>query len=117
LGHVGGDDFIVIFDSHDWRNRCEMMLEAFALLYSELYSDTHLQQGGIQAYDRHGQQVFYPLLSLSIGAVTISDFDYLIDETDLAEHATKAKSKAKKMPGNSLYQLNLSDCQPLAEAG
>ena len=117
LGHVGGDDFIVIFDSHDWRNRCEMMLEAFALLYSELYSDTDLQQGGIQALDRYGQQVFYPLLSLSIGAVTISDFDYLIDETDLAEHATKAKSKAKKMPGNSLYQLNLSDCQPLAEAG
>jgi len=60
--------------------------------------------------------VFYPLLSLSIGAVTISDFSYLVDEADLAEHATKAKSKAKKIPGNSLYQLNLSDCQPFSEA-
>ena len=115
LGHVGGDDFIVIFDSKDWRTRCENMLRAFEALYSELYSETHLRQGGIQAQDRHGQQLFYPLLSLSIGAVTISDFDYLIDEADLAEHATKAKSKAKKILGNSLYQLKLSDCQPLAE--
>jgi diguanylate cyclase (GGDEF)-like protein len=115
LGHVGGDDFIVIFDSQDWRSRCKKMLSAFESLYVELYTAEHLQQGGIHAQDRHGHQLFYPLLSLSIGAVTISDFDYLRDETDLAEHATKAKSKAKKISGNSLYQLKLSDCQPLAQ--
>ncbi|MDO8825101.1 bifunctional diguanylate cyclase/phosphodiesterase [Methylophaga sp.] len=116
LGHVGGDDFIVIFDSKDWQSRCKKMLKTFESLYVELYTTEHLQQGGIQAQDRHGQQVFYPLLSLSIGAVTISDFDYLRDETDLAEYATKAKSKAKKIPGNSLYQLKPSDCPPLANA-
>ncbi len=116
LGHVGGDDFIIIFDSTDWQKRCQRMLHDFELLYPELYTEEHLRQGGIEAQDRYGQRVFYPLLSLSIGAVTISDFSYLVDEADLAEHATKAKSKAKKIPGNSLYQLNLSDCQPFSEA-
>lgn len=117
LGHVGGDDFIVIFDSTDWRDRCQKMLLDFEGLYPELYTAEHLKQGGIQAQDRHGEQLFYPLLSLSIGAVRLSDFEYLMDEADLAEHATKAKSKAKKIAGNSLYQLSLADCQPLSKVG
>ncbi len=88
-------------------------MQAFTALHDELYIKQHLQQGGIYAQDRHGQQLFFPLLSLSIGAVTLGDFDYLIDETELAQHATKAKSKAKQIAGNSLYQLTLSDSRYL----
>jgi len=46
--------------------------------------------------DRHGNEVFYPLLALSIGAVKLLGFDSIKDEADLAEYATKAKSAAKK---------------------
>jgi len=30
VGHIGGDDFMVIFTSSDWRERCEKTLEIFA---------------------------------------------------------------------------------------
>lgn len=105
VGHVGGDDFIILFESPDWQQRCEKILAAFETLHSKLYNLRHLQQKGINATDRHGHETFYPLLSLSIGAIRLHDFDSIQSETDLAESASKAKSMAKRINGNSLYQL------------
>lgn len=105
VGHVGGDDFIILFESPDWQDRCEKILAAFEMLYPKLYNLRHLQQKGINATDRHGHETFYPLLSLSIGAIRLHDFDSIQSETDLAESASKAKSMAKRINGNSLFQL------------
>ena len=110
IGHVGGDDFIIAFESQDWEARCEQILLAFSEVLNDLYHTQHLEQGGISALDRHGQRLFYPLLSLSIGSVRLLEFDNIQDEADLAEHASQAKSAAKKIAGNSLYQLNPMDC-------
>ncbi|PHS69998.1 MAG: diguanylate phosphodiesterase [Methylophaga sp.] len=105
IGHVGGDDFIILFESEDWQHRCHSILSAFTALHPSLYTDLHLQQQGMSALDRHGNTIFYPLLALSIGAVRIFDFNLIKNEADLAEQATKAKSSAKKIVGNSLYLL------------
>lgn len=110
IGHVGGDDFIIAFESQDWQARCEQILLAFSEVLNDLYQTQHLEQGGISALDRHGQRLFYPLLSLSIGSVRLLEFDNIQDEADLAEHASQAKSAAKKIAGNSHYQLNPMDC-------
>jgi diguanylate cyclase (GGDEF)-like protein len=111
IGHVGGDDFIILFESPDWRQRCEQILTAFEALQPQLYNQRHLQQKGIHAVDRHGRETFYPLLSLSIGAVRLKDFSGIVLESDLAEYASKAKSMAKKITGNSVYQLANKQCQ------
>lgn len=111
IGHVGGDDFIILFESVDWRQRCEQILTAFEALQPQLYNQRHLQQKGIHAVDRHGRETFYPLLSLSIGAVRIKDFNGIVLESDLAEYASKAKSMAKQISGNSVYQLANNQCQ------
>ena len=111
IGHVGGDDFIILFESADWRQRCEQILTAFEALHPQFYNLRHLQQKGIHAVDRHGREAFYPLLSLSIGAVRLKDFNGILLESDLAECASKAKSMAKQISGNSLYQLTTMQCQ------
>jgi diguanylate cyclase (GGDEF)-like protein len=111
IGHVGGDDFIILFESEDWRQRCEQILTAFEALHPQFYNLRHLQQKGIHAVDRHGRETFYPLLSLSIGAVRLKDFNGILLESDLAECASKAKSMAKQISGNSLYQLATKQCQ------
>lgn len=116
IGHVGGDDFIILFESPDWRQRCEAILEAFRALQPQLYKLRHLQQQGIHAVDRHGRETFYPLLSLSIGAVRIKDFPTIQAESDLAECASKAKSMAKQLSGCSLYQLGKRQCQCCEES-
>lgn len=109
IGHVGGDDFIVLFESDDWQQRCQAIFSAFIGLHDDFYNDEHLQQQGMSATDRFGNSVFYPLLALSIGAVRILDFPSITNEADLSEYATKAKSASKKIVGNSLYQFKPID--------
>jgi len=106
VGHVGGDDFIILFESENWQQRCDDILSAFKSLLPDLYKEEHICEQGMTAQDRHGNSVFYPLLSLSIGAVRLLDFDTIKNEADLAEYATQAKSAAKKIEGNSLYLLS-----------
>ncbi len=105
VGHVGGDDFIILFESKNWQERCQQILAAFLTIHAELYNADDLEANGIKAQDRYGSPVFYPLLSLSIGAVRLHDFESLKTEADLTEYASQAKSAAKKQNGNSLYLL------------
>jgi diguanylate cyclase (GGDEF)-like protein len=105
VGHVGGDDFIVIFTSENWQQRCQLILESFKAQHSDFYTEEHIAAGGMDALDRKNNPTFYKLLSLSIGAVALNDFDEIKTEANLADLATKAKSAAKKIDGNSLYLL------------
>jgi EAL domain-containing protein (putative c-di-GMP-specific phosphodiesterase class I)/GGDEF domain-containing protein len=107
VGHVGGDDFIVIFASDNWKQRCSHMLQDFTELYKDFYKSKDLKAGGINALDRHGKEMFYQLLSLSVGAVRVLDFDDIKTEADITELATKAKSIAKKTAGNSIHKVSL----------
>ncbi len=109
IGHVGGDDFIILFESKDWQQRCQAIFSDFISLHDDFYNDEHLEQQGMSASDRFGNSVFYPLLALSIGAVRILDFPSITSEADLSEYATKAKSASKKIVGNSLYQFKPID--------
>lgn len=109
VGHVGGDDFIIIFQSSDWKQRCESILINFNHLMTDFYSYQHIISKGISALDRNSEPVFYPLLSISIGALRPHDFGYISSESDLVSIASKAKSAAKKIRGNSLFQIKPSN--------
>jgi diguanylate cyclase (GGDEF)-like protein len=102
LGHVGGDDFILLFQSADWRERCEKIVTEFASRAKALF-DTEAQiQGGIQAEDRHGVHRFFPCTTLSIGAVTIDGVKFSRAE-DVANLAALAKHAAKQA-GAGLFE-------------
>lgn len=102
VGHIGGDDFIAIFESLDWRRRCERILEAFGRAAPGFYSEADQLQGGIKAHDRCGQEQFFPLLSLSIGVVQ-PDIDDCRSHHDVSTLAADAKHQAKLLSGNSLF--------------
>ena len=94
LGHVGGDDFIVLFQSADWEARCLQIVETFNRRAHSLFDDDALEAGGIQAEDRHGVMRFHPLTTLCIGAVEASPQRYPRPE-DVASAAAVAKRHAK----------------------
>ncbi len=102
IGHVGGDDFILIFKSDNWIERCEKILTDFKERVMRFYSETDQVRGGIQAFDRSGNACFYPLLAISIGVV-IPDLEHCHSHHDVATLATDAKHQAKKQAGNSLF--------------
>jgi diguanylate cyclase (GGDEF)-like protein len=94
IGHVGGDDFIVLFQSDDWLDRCEKIVASFDEKALALFDEEALGRGGIEAEDRHGVMRFFKFTTLSIGAVPIRAGKYTRPE-QVASAAASAKHKAK----------------------
>ncbi len=103
VGHIGGDDFIVIFTCNDWLQRCENILDSFKNTVPAYYSDNDIKAGGIHTENRAGESCFFPLISLSIGLVNPLSTGLCRSHVDLADLASEAKKMAKKTSGNSLF--------------
>ena len=101
VGHVGGDDFLILFQSDDLRHRCELIVSEFSHKARDLFDEAARLCGGIHAEDRHGLMRFFPCTTLSIGAVQVTPH-MLRDEEEVATLAALAKHEAK-MRGGGLY--------------
>ena len=107
LGHVGGDDFIILYQSADWELQCQHIVREFAHRAIELFDEPARVAGGIHAEDRHGVSRFFPLTTLSIGAVRIRR-----DEFSSAEQVASVAARAKhdaKIHGEGLVIRDSSD--------
>jgi diguanylate cyclase (GGDEF)-like protein len=102
IGHIGGDDFVVIFTSSEWEGVCRGILERFAREILTCYDPEALSAGGISGCNRKNQEEFFEIMSLSIGAVTPPG-GTLCSPGELASRAAEAKTVAKQMPGNALF--------------
>ena len=94
VGHVGGDDFMLIFQSSNWLQRCKNIVDEFAREAITLFDEPARQAGGIQAEDRHGVRRFFPCTTLAIGAVRITPGRFRHAE-EVANLAAVAKHEAK----------------------
>ena len=95
VGHVGGDDFMLIFQSSNWLQRCKNIVDEFAREAITLFDDSARLAGGIHAEDRHGVQRFFPCTTLAIGAVRITPGRFRHAE-EVANLAAVAKHEAKQ---------------------
>lgn len=106
VGHIGGDDFVLVLASADWRERCERLLTAFQEVAAGFYNAEDRAAGGLRSEDRRGQAQFFPLLCLSIGVV-LPDPARCRSHHDVAVLATDAKHQAKlrrgHIAGGALY--------------
>lgn len=101
LGHVGGDDFIVIFTKPraQWELAIRQVLQAFANRSTTLYRQEDVLHGGILSRDRNGEEKFFPLTQLACG-VTYWDNQLEASLEKISEMASLAKKQAKLSPGN-----------------
>ena len=95
VGHVGGDDFVLLFQSPDWLSRSEALVAEFNLRALDLFDAQARAAGGIDAEDRHGVPRFFPCTTVSIGAVKISGGIYS-GADEIASLAALAKHDAKR---------------------
>ncbi|WP_444843463.1 GGDEF domain-containing protein [Duganella caerulea] len=102
VGHIGGDDFMVLFQSEDWEARCNVILQEFGRHVLDFYSIEDRERGGYLSEDRQGKKVFYSLMSLSIGAIKVDPHKYHTHH-QIATAAAESKKQAKKIHGNSLF--------------
>ncbi|MDQ6950195.1 MAG: bifunctional diguanylate cyclase/phosphodiesterase [Mariprofundales bacterium] len=102
VGHIGGDDFILIIKQRSgWEQQVEQLMAQFVTQAHELYDSDDVAKGHITAEDREGKVRTFPLASLSIGAVPCPAGRYA-SHLETAEVAVMLKHKAKQQIGNRL---------------
>lgn len=67
IGHVGGDDFVMIGTEPQLLGVCQQILAEFEQGKRQFFSDEHWQRQHLFAQDRQGQKCLQPLLRLSVG--------------------------------------------------
>lgn len=105
IGHIGGDDFVVILDRLDYQDICQRILGQFQAVTAPFYTEQDRQQGGIVAKDRDEQERFFPMMTLSLGVLLV-DTRRFEHTQKLASLATKAKKGAKLQGGNTYYLVD-----------
>ena len=102
VGHIGGDDFVIIFLSQNWQQRCQAIIDSFASEVVELYAEEERAAGGVWSKDRRGHKIFYPTMTLSLAAVEATQ-GRLTSHHEIAARISEVKGQAKSIAGNSLF--------------
>jgi diguanylate cyclase (GGDEF)-like protein len=100
VGHVGGDDFVVITTPDRTEAICQGLIQRFDQESRLLYTADDLQRGTLIALDRQGNNHTYPLVSLSIAVVTNQLRPFTSIE-QVSRTAAELKRKAKAIPGST----------------
>ena len=107
VGHIGGDDFMLVVRSGDWSASLRGLFDSFEQRSRRFYGSEHLLAGSFVAESRQGGTQRYPLLSLSVGAVELSPgCGEAMDAAQLAALASDAKRLAKRQAGFSCHLLH-----------
>ncbi|MFP4901085.1 diguanylate cyclase domain-containing protein, partial [Paraburkholderia sp. BR14261] len=97
LGHVGGDDFLILFQSETWRERARQAIETFNEGAQRFYAPGDRLAGGIHGEDRHGNATFFTFVTMAIGCVHVAPGEGAQHSSDaIASLAALAKRRAKQ---------------------
>ncbi len=99
VGHIGGDDFIMILPLNMVQEVCGEVLAVFDALIPYQYNAQDRRAGYFFGKDRRGHLHRVPLMTLSIGIVT-NERRRFTHPAEVSELATEMKSYAKTLPGS-----------------
>ncbi len=104
VGHVGGDDFVMVVASDMASPVCKEVIARFDTFIRKHYSKEDLAKGAIEGVDRYGISRTFPIMTISIAVVVSGGGDYR-SAVDVAKTAADIKDLLKKSPG-STYLIN-----------
>lgn len=104
VGHIGGDDFMLVLPLAYARAVCELALEVFDALVPLQYTDADRRAGYYFGKDRRGSLHRVPLMSLSIGVATTERRRFR-EPAEVSRLASEMKTFAKAKSG-SVYAFD-----------
>jgi diguanylate cyclase (GGDEF)-like protein len=99
IGHVGGDDFVVVCTPAQVETLCLTTLERFDAGVIALHEADDVERGYLAVVDRQGHERHFPLTSVSIGVATTERRRYT-DHRDVVAVANEMKAVAKARSGS-----------------
>lgn len=94
IGHIGGDDFIILYDYHIHPQKFEHLVETFENEVLKFYSPEDRQRGYLSAQTRNGNVEHFPLISVTAVAVDNAEHEYKTTRA-ISEDLANLKNKAK----------------------
>jgi diguanylate cyclase (GGDEF)-like protein len=104
VGHVGGDDFVIIADCEPAEAICRQIIADFEAEIVSHYSAEDLARGAIEGTDRYGVARVFPIMTISIAVVTCSRDDFN-SATEIARTSAELKDHVKSLSGSN-YMFN-----------
>ena len=96
IGHIGGDDFVIVTTPDKTDNLCQKIILEFESLVPSFYNEKDRKNSFIIAKDREGKEQKVPLLSISIGVVT-NEHRKITHVAQIGEIGTELKAYAKSL--------------------
>lgn len=100
LGHIGGDDFVLISVPPRAEQICRRICSDFDGRIRKFYTEKDREQGFFVGKDRQGVRQKFPLISVTIAIVT-DDGARFQNPLAMAEAAAQLKEYAKTLPGSN----------------
>ena len=98
IGHIGGDDFIVILEGNAYASVCKRIINNFDNGIGAFFEKEVLDKGTYESIDRKGVYKSIPITTISIGVVPINVLNRILYSNigTIAEAGTLMKKEAKK---------------------
>lgn len=98
-GHIGGDDFAVITTAAKYEQICNAIITSFDENIVFFYNAIDRTRGHIVSKNRQGEDVVFPLMTISIGVVT-NEKGGKTNPIEMGKTAAELKEFAKSIPGS-----------------
>jgi len=100
VGHIGGDDFVVIIDAKLAKAACQEIIARFDEMIPAYYTEEDRAVGAIEGVDRYGVPRIFPIISMSIAALTCQPGAYA-SAAEIATAAAEVKDRVKESSGSN----------------
>ncbi|MFN3550986.1 MAG: response regulator [Endomicrobiia bacterium] len=95
VGHIGGDDFVVVTTVEAYKQITEQIIEKFDSTIKNFYNEEDIKKGFITTKNRQGEIQNFPIMTISIAAIS-SQKTKVIHYAELSQRAAELKKYAKK---------------------
>lgn len=102
VGHIGGDDFMMVIPSDRIDEVCSAVIARFDREVAAFYNSEDVARGSIQGVDRYGVHRIYPIMTISIAVLVCKQGEYE-SAVEIARVAAQIKDHVKTAPGSNYF--------------
>lgn len=114
IGHIGGDDFVLVLPEDGAVARIERVQDRFAQEVLRFFDAQTIAAGGYVSENRRGEVQFFPLPVLSFGVLLVSPHAFA-SHREIAAVMGELKKLAKSQQGRHLFVDRRRYSAPVAE--
>lgn len=100
VGHIGGDDFVAIVEGEDYEQICQNIIAEFDECVQKYFTKEDVERGYIEVENRRGIMEQFPLTTISVGVVEVTNTRFK-NTLEIGEAGATVKHLAKTIFGST----------------